>query len=100
MHKEKVTADTEDPHSFYALSDGGRSPLGMYQHVTVGSPSLGALARYEALMLFVNDLPGIPGLWLRSKLYRFLFRRLGRGVALGRGLVLRQPGRSASTTAP
>jgi acetyltransferase-like isoleucine patch superfamily enzyme len=94
VHKEKVTADTADPHSFYALSDGGkRSPLRMYQHVTVGSPSLGALLRYEALMLLVNDLPGLPGLWLRSKLYRFLLRSLGRGVALGRGLVLRQPGK-------
>lgn len=84
----------QDPHSFYALfGEGKPSPLRTYQRVAVGSPRLGALLRYEALMLLVNDLPGLPGFWLRSKLYRLLFRRLGRGVALGRGLVLRQPGK-------
>ena len=83
-----------DPYSFYALArEGKRSPLRTYQHVTVGSTGLWALLRYEALLLLVNDLPGLPGLWLRSKLYRSLFRHLGRGVALGRGLVLRQPGK-------
>ena len=86
--------EPRDPHSFYALAaEGGRSPLKTYQHVAVGSPGLLALLRYEALMLLVNDLPGLAGLYLRGRLYRALFRHLGRGVALGRGLVLRQPGK-------
>jgi len=94
MEKHTETASPQDPHSFHALAgEGKRSPLRTYQHVTIGSTKIRALLRYEALMLLVNDLPGLPGLWLRSKLYRSLFRRLGRGVALGRGLVLRQPGK-------
>jgi acetyltransferase-like isoleucine patch superfamily enzyme len=94
MSQDGTPAPPQDPHSFYAVAaKGKRSPLRTYQHVTVGSPGIGALLRYEALMLFVNDLPGLAGYWLRSKLYRSLFRRLGRGVAIGRGLVLRQPNR-------
>jgi acetyltransferase-like isoleucine patch superfamily enzyme len=87
-------APLQDPHSFHTLSaKGGPASLRAYQLVTVGSPGLGALLRYEAAMLLINDLPGLAGLFLRGKLYRFLFRHLGRGVAIGRGLVLRQPGK-------
>lgn len=84
----------DDRYSFQALAANDKlSPLRKYQLVTVGSLNLGALVRHEALLFFVNDLPGLPGLFLRGKLYRFLFGGLGRGVVLGRGLSLRQPGR-------
>jgi acetyltransferase-like isoleucine patch superfamily enzyme len=84
----------EDQYSFHALAANEKlSPLRKYQLVTVGAPGLGALVRHEALLFFVNDLPGLPGLYLRGKLYRYLFGALGRGAVLGRGLSLRRPGR-------
>jgi len=94
MGERDGSSGPEDQYSFHALAANEKlSPLRKYQLVTIGSPSLGALVRHEALLFFVNDLPGIPGLYLRGKLYRFLFGRLGRNVVLGRGLSLRQPGR-------
>jgi len=91
---EREGPEPGDPHSFHALAaQGSRSPLKTYQQVAVGATGPLALLRYESLMLLVNDLPGLPGLWLRSKLYRPLLRHLGRGVALGRGCVWRQPGK-------
>jgi acetyltransferase-like isoleucine patch superfamily enzyme len=92
--EDEVQGHPRDPHSFFTLSEKGRqASLRAYQLVTVGASGLGALVRYEALMFLVNDLPGLAGLFLRSKLYPFLLRRLGRGVALGRGCVWRQPGK-------
>ena len=87
-------APAGEPESFHALAaDERHSPLRKYQLVTVGSTSLGALLRHEALLLLVNDLPGVAGLYLRGKLYRRFFGRVGRGAVIGRGLVLRQPGK-------
>ena len=92
--REQEGQERGDPHSFHALAaQGSRSPLRTYQQVAVGATGPLALLRYESLMLLVNDLPGLPGLWLRSKLYRPLLRHLGRGVAIGRGCVWRQPGK-------
>lgn len=88
------SSEGEDRYSFQALAANEKlSPLRKYQIVTIGSLKLGALVRHEALLFFVGDLPGLPGLYLRGKLYRFLFGHLGRNVVLGRGLSLRQPGR-------
>lgn len=94
MGEHDRSSGTEDQYSFHTLAaDKKLSPLNKYQLVTVGSLKFGALVRHEALLFLVNDLPGLPGLYLRGRLYRFLFGRLGRNVVLGRGLSLRQPGR-------
>jgi acetyltransferase-like isoleucine patch superfamily enzyme len=89
QEKSTVEADSLRFHSI--TMDQKQSPLRKYQMLNLGTTSLWQLIKYELLMLFVNDLPGLPGLFLRQKLYPKLFHRMGRGVALGRGLVLRQP---------
>jgi acetyltransferase-like isoleucine patch superfamily enzyme len=67
-----------------------------YRDVVVGAESgwLG-LAYYELVTGIFGGAPGALGLALRGALYRPLFGRLGRGVVLGRGLVLRHPRRIA-----
>lgn len=71
--------------------DEKKSPLSKYQMLHIGNTSLWQLVKYEFLMLFVNDLPGLLGLYLRQKLYRSILGKMGRGVALGRCIVFRQP---------
>lgn len=76
------------------VAGGGRvPPFRKYQLLTLGTTALLPLLRYELLMLTVNDLPGMAGLFLRQKLYRSLFGSMGKRVLLGRGLTLRQPQR-------
>lgn len=94
MDEERKRTVPEDPFSFRAVAEDRRlSPLRKYQLLTLGTTRLLPLLRHELLLLLVNDLPGLAGIALRSRLYRGLFRALGRRVVLGRGLALRLPGK-------
>jgi len=46
------------------------------------------LVRYELLVTFIGPLPGAIGLVLRKRLFRSLFRKVGKGVIFGRSLTL------------
>lgn len=70
-----------------------KSKWRMYAALVTGSESLGALIRFELITLVCGNLGGALGLFLRSKLYPSLFRRVGRNVNFGRGITLRQPGK-------
>lgn len=74
------------------LGDEQASAYQQYAHMFVGQPSLGAFLRYELLTGLLGPLPGAAGYFLRSKLYRSILRRIGRGSVIGRGVVLRAPG--------
>lgn len=75
------------------VHDQRSSALRKYQLLYVGGTGLWPLVRYELLTWLVNDLPGLTGFFLRRHLYHTIFGGLGRGVILGRGMLLRQPGR-------
>lgn len=72
---------------------GGGSALARYKAKAVGELSLGGFLLYEAFGLFFAGLGGAIGYVLRKMVARRLFRSAGRGLILGRGLVLRHPGR-------
>ncbi|MCI0345476.1 MAG: hypothetical protein L0221_08535, partial [Chloroflexi bacterium] len=77
-----------------SLLDERVSRADRYRSLVVGSDAgWGGLAYYEVVTSLAGNLPGALGLFLRGVLYRGLFARFGRGVALGRGLVLRHPRR-------
>jgi len=65
--------------------------LKKYAALAVGSGGLRALLSYELRILLCGDVPGALGIALRRALYRSLFRRMGRGVILGKGLTIRHP---------
>jgi acetyltransferase-like isoleucine patch superfamily enzyme len=71
--------------------DKSRSTFTKYQDLFVGSRSLLDLMIYEMLTFWLKNLPGMLGFFLRQKLYRFLFNKQGKGVAIATGVSLRQP---------
>jgi acetyltransferase-like isoleucine patch superfamily enzyme len=62
-----------------------------YSALIVGRPGLGALLRYELIVLVSQATPGALGLWLRRLLYPRLLKQCGRNVTFGQNVVLRHP---------
>jgi len=71
----------------------GASALRKYQNLVVGNTRLRALLLHELLTTLLTNLPGLAGIVLRRACYRWLFKRMERGVVIGQGVSLRQPGR-------
>jgi acetyltransferase-like isoleucine patch superfamily enzyme len=62
-----------------------------YSALVVGRPGLGALLKYEAVVLLSQAMPGSLGLALRKVLYPWLLGGVGRNVVFGQNVVLRHP---------
>ncbi|MEW6366361.1 MAG: acyltransferase [Acidobacteriota bacterium] len=75
------------------ITDESASPQKRYQDLFVGREGLMPLLRYELLTMLLSGLHGALGLWARKRFYRGLFLRMGRGVVLGRDVLLRHPHR-------
>ena len=75
--------------SHAVLQDAAMSPARKYALLAVGSPSFGALLKYELITGLCQGLPGALGLVARQKLYPFLLGALGRGSTIGRNVTLR-----------
>jgi acetyltransferase-like isoleucine patch superfamily enzyme len=73
------------------LSEGKSSPVKMYRSMTTGEKGWGYFLAYELLTCILGPMPGALGLFLRQKLYPFLFRKSGKGLVIGRNVVIRNP---------
>lgn len=62
-----------------------------YSALVVGRPGLGALLRYELIVLLTQTVPGALGLALRKVAYPWLLGSCGRNVIFGQNVVLRHP---------
>jgi acetyltransferase-like isoleucine patch superfamily enzyme len=62
-----------------------------YRSLIVGRSGLGALLKFEAIMLLSQATPGALGLVLRKRLYATLLAGCGRGVVFGQNVSLRHP---------
>lgn len=82
LHKEPVIG---------SLAAADRSALAKYQDFFIGRRGLLPFLRHELTVALAANMPGSPGFLLRSRLYRGIFRRLGRGVQFGRAIALRHP---------
>ena len=91
-HEQRLS---EDFGFHRTVGDESRSSLRKYEDLVVGERGLGALLRHELLLGTIAFVPGLAGLWLRQKLYRFLLRHIGRGVVIGRSVAFRHPGKIA-----
>jgi acetyltransferase-like isoleucine patch superfamily enzyme len=67
--------------------------LSAYRRLTVGSEGLGFFLRFELVQLFLRNLQGGLGLFLRGLFVPGLFRRAGRKVLVASGVTLRHPRR-------
>lgn len=81
---------TEQQRRFTSGSGGG---LGTYRELVVGDRSWGALLGYEFYQLFCSSLPGLVGLAARRVTLPGLLGSCGRGCAVGRSVLVRQPHR-------
>jgi acetyltransferase-like isoleucine patch superfamily enzyme len=79
--------------SFLEFSEDRRSPLRKYQDIIVGNHRLSNLVAHELLTFFLTNMPALPGLFLRQKLYKILFKSFGRNSTIGTGVALKQPGK-------
>lgn len=82
VHKEPVIG---------SLAATDRSALAKYQDFFVGSRRIWPFLRFELAVALAGSMSGAPGYFLRSRLYRGIFRSVGRGVQFGRNISLRCP---------
>jgi acetyltransferase-like isoleucine patch superfamily enzyme len=69
----------------------GKSSRAKYAELVVGRPGLGALLKYELVVMFAQSWPGALGLVIRKALYPLLLGSCGRNVVFGQHVVLRHP---------
>ena len=74
-----------------ALLDEEKSAFKKYRDLFVGKEGFFPFVKYECIVFLFSWVPGALGIFLRRIFYRFLFREVGKGVALGRNLTIRHP---------
>lgn len=70
------------------LFDRDRSAFERYRELVFSDFTWLKLVRYELLVTFLGPLPGALGFVLRKRLYRSLFRSVGKGAIFGPNLIL------------
>ena len=73
------------------ITSGSGSQAGKYSDLVVGKKGIAALLKYEFLTSTFSGCPGAAGILLRRVFYRFLFKKIGRGVVFGRNITIRHP---------
>jgi acetyltransferase-like isoleucine patch superfamily enzyme len=66
-----------------------KSAFAAYRSLVYGNASIGFIIWSEILQLFFSGMPGAAGLFLRSKLYKSLFKSVDGKLVVGRNVVLR-----------
>jgi acetyltransferase-like isoleucine patch superfamily enzyme len=69
----------------------GKSSRAKYAELVVGQPGLGALLKYELVVMLSQARAGAFGLALRKALYPSLLGACGSNVVFGQNVVLRHP---------
>lgn len=75
----------------FELQDEHKSAFRKYKNLTVGEKGFMFLVLYEVITSLFGNFPGAVGYFLRSKFYKILLKRVGKGVVWGRNVVLRHP---------
>ena len=68
-----------------------QSAMAAYRSLMYGPASMGFVMRAELIQLCLAGMPGAAGLFLRSKLYRFMFGSISGKIVIGRNVTLRHP---------
>lgn len=67
------------------------SPLKVYKELSVGSVGFLSFLFYEFITTVLGPMPGGLGFYLRKKFYSKLFKKVGRGIIVGKNVVIRHP---------
>ena len=73
------------------LVESQNSPLKAYKDLTIGETSFLKFLYYEIVTFLFAPMPGGIGFFLRKKFYPRLFKSVGRGLIIGRNVVIRHP---------
>lgn len=73
------------------LTDEKSSKSEKYKSLIIGKTDWATFIKYELILLFCSWVPGVLGLFLRSKLYPMLLGGCGKGVLFGSNVVFRHP---------
>lgn len=94
-----TTSNVKKPTYKIPLSEqlhrANNSLLRRYQGKVLGDERLLPLFKYELISLLFGNLSGGLGYLLRNWSYRQLFRSIGKGAILGKGITFRHPRRIA-----
>jgi acetyltransferase-like isoleucine patch superfamily enzyme len=74
-----------------ALLDKKESAYKKYVDLFIGKKGVWQFCKYEFIVTLFSWIPGALGFFLRKIFYRFLFNKVGRGVAFGHNITLRHP---------
>lgn len=73
------------------ITKGKASKFQKYSDFFVGKRGLFALLKYELITCIFSNWPGALGIFLRGIFYKFLFKKVGKGVSFGRNITVRHP---------
>jgi acetyltransferase-like isoleucine patch superfamily enzyme len=73
------------------LENAQHSPVRTYIDLTVGNVRFSRFLLYEFLTCLLGPLPGGLGFFLRKRFYPMLFKKVGKGMIIGRNVVIRHP---------
>lgn len=94
---EMTKYQSNDEKKNYKIQDSlsskktSNSKIKRYQELFVGKYTLTSLLKYELITFFTGRIPGALGIFLRSKLYPYLFCKVGKNVIFGCNTVVRHP---------
>ncbi|MCL4417553.1 MAG: acyltransferase [Actinobacteria bacterium] len=86
--KEK---DAYEPMIQKTMEKSKKSKFANYSDMFVGKKGFLAFLKYEILTSWFSDWPGAVGIALRSIFYKFLFKKVGKGVIFGKSVTIRNP---------
>lgn len=76
-----------------SLTKPGGSKFKKYCDFFVGKRGFSAFLKYEIITGLFASCPGAAGIFLRGIFYRFLLKKVGKGVSFGKNIMFRHPGK-------
>ena len=73
------------------LKKAQSSPVRTYIDLTVGNVSFQQFLLFEFLTCILGPMPGGLGFYMRKTFYPLLFKKVGKGLIIGRNVVIRHP---------
>ena len=73
------------------LEGARKSPIKAYIEMTVGDVSYMQFLKYEMLTSLLGPIPGGIGFFMRKQFYPVLFKKVGKGLIIGRNITIRHP---------
>lgn len=88
---EKIKIFEKETNIRQKLASGKTSPFNTYKKLTVGNISFPKFLKYELFTSIMGPLPGGLGYFVRKLFYPSIVGRMGKGVIIGRNVIMRHP---------